>query len=220
MSDMRIRNGGHEGRYAKVTSDGQLKTYSSMEAEFAHVSEEHRLAFEFHPHSFSPLNTSKYIPVMWMKNTASDMDFHIEYVRFGWAPTITETGASAATLNFRMYRKMTMPTANATIGQWGVSAGPHNLYLGSEVEPEMDVRFWDNTQVSSVSEGMTIGGTPYTTEDLGDQINCGPVGLGSTFLHYGGALIMQPNAVLGVGLKPGCAGGGIVVIAGYFKEAE
>jgi hypothetical protein len=84
----------------------------------------------------------------------------------------------------------------------------------------MDVRFFDNAAGSPL-EGMLVDGVAMTDEQLGNQFNCGPVAMGSTYLWYYGALVLPPSASLGVGLKMSAEQGkGICVIAGYFKERE
>lgn len=210
MSDTRIRSGGHKAVFAQVTPKGELLVHGSSDPEISKISEIDRLSFEFHPHSFS-LPAGVYIPVLYMKNTSSDMNFHIESVRFGWNGGDT---TFIRTMGFRMYRSMTKPDANVVEGKFGVGDGPHNLHLGSEVEPQMDMSFFDNTGAL----GMTMSGVAMSDTELGDQINCGPLDKGSTPLDYHGALIMPPSMSFGIGLKGGEAGKGICVIKGYYKE--
>jgi len=202
---------------ALVTEDGQVKTYSAVESEFASRSEEHRQSYEFHPHGFD-LIADKWNAVYYMKNTSSDKNFHIEYVRMG-----TSGGYTTYTkpMQFRMYAEMTAPDTNVITGQFGVSAGSHNLYIGSEINPEMEIIFFDNLGSPLTGDGMTIGGVAMTSTQLGSLFNCGPLGVGSTYLTYGGALILPPSRSLGITLKPFVEDTkGFAVVAGYFKDVE
>jgi len=211
-----ITSGDHKRYRAKVTSDGQVKTYSASEPEFAHQSEEHRSAYEFHPASFN-IPSSAYIPVFYLKNTASEKNFHIEYIRLGNNGGNTNYNKP---MSFRMYAGMSQPDTNVTTGQFGVGLGSHNLYIGAEINPEADVRFFDNTG-SPEQAGMQIGGVAMTETQLGNQFNCGPVGIGSTYLYYNGALILPPSETIGIGLKMSAEDGkGICVVAGYFKDVD
>ena len=196
---------GGDGRHtAKVTSGGRLVVHADVEPQFSQVSEEKSLSYELHPPSRTISGTA-YNQYLWMKNTASDKNFHIQYVRYGWNGGSTSYNRI---MGFRMYRNASTPTGNQTTGQFGVDPGPHNLNLGSEREPEMDFRFWDG-----VGTGLTIA-------DIGQQINCGPVYKGATYIQYDGALIMPPSEVLSIAMKgDGEDGSGIAVIAGFYSDA-
>jgi len=205
MSGTVIRSGGHKATKAIVNEDGELYTESISESVFVKKSRVTACSYELHPNSFVLTNASGYTPVVYLKNTSVDSHFHIEHIRFDWNGGNTNFNR---TMGFRTYIGMDEPTANAVTGKFGVGNGPHNLNLSSNINPDLDFRFWDG-----------VGTTGMTVASLGDQINCGILTQGPNFIPYSGALIIPPQIVLGVSLNAADEDGkGAVVITGYFRK--
>lgn len=204
MSEFVIRSGGLRGTKALVDKEGCLRTVSNIESVFTKQSRKYASSYELHPPSFILTNASGYTPVVYMKNISTNKHFHIEHIRLDWNGGNTNFNR---TMGFRTYVGMSEPTANAVVGKFGADVGPHNLNLASNINPEVDFRYWDG-----------VGTTGMTVSSVGDQINCGISKQGQNFIRYSGALIIPPQVILGVSLKASDEDGkGVVVISGYFK---
>lgn len=202
-----IHDGRGSGSKAGVNRDGQVSVEATDEAHISYISRTRQQAFELHPPSWTLTQASGHTAVIWMKNISSTKNFHVEHVRLDWNGGSTNFNRN---MGFRTYVNMAEPTANATTGQFGASPGPHNLNLASNVEPEIDFRFWD-----------AVGTTGMTVSSMGNQINCGMLGQGNLYLPYHGALILPPQAILGVSLVASEENGkGAAVITGFFIDLE
>lgn len=198
-----IEDGGGRGTKAQVNNEGYLKTIAVAETRFEHISAEQHRAYEFHPPRMA-IPASEYA-TMYLANISSTRNFHIQRIRLWWNGGDTSKNTC---LIARFYVSPDTPTANAVTGKYGAGNIPHNMFIGSGLNPEVDIQYWDG-----VGSGMTVA-------SKGEQLWCSLAAQGYSPVEFDGALIIPPGYSCLITMEGEEAGHAIQVISGYFLDPE
>ena len=207
-----ITDGKGKGTKAGVSKNGYLETHAVSESLFAKVSSDTAQAFELHPPRMK-VNAAANNPIVYFKNTSATKQFHIERIRVWWNGGDTNRNRCCIT---RFNVGADAPTAGyeTVLGLYGAGDIPHNMNLGSTLEPEIEFKFWDRVPSGSPeTTGMTMS-------NVGEQLWCTLAAQGYSPVEFGGALIVPPGESFSLTCQPEEEGDVVHVISGYFREVE
>lgn len=187
-----------------IDKEGRLRGMVDTRSQWAYKAKAEQ-SYEFHPPRMLLTSASGNSPLVYMQNTSTTKNFHIRGFRIGYSGGDTTFNKPCIV---RLYMDMVVPTANVTIGQFGVVDATHNLYIGSKVTAPLDFRFWNGT-----------GTAGFTTSDIGAQISCAYFTQGLTTWLYEGALILPRGRAIGLAAEAIAEDGHVIIVTdGWFED--
>lgn len=192
MSCIEIKDGTGGGKSAKVGSDNRLQVKAVSIPVSANIAEDNKQTYILASDFISLTTTGSFNALMYIKNTSTAMNLHIEVIR-----TCSDT---AGTVQLRLLKN---PTAGTIVNDENAS-------------DKVNSNFGSSNQFTGLSYSASGDGKTFTDGTQASQfINNSP---GHSIQDYNGLLILGPGDALGITAKPSVALTICAEVQVYFTE--
>jgi hypothetical protein len=190
MSCIQISDGTGSGRLAKVSTENRLETEAISTPVVAHIAEEEKQAYLLSSDFISLTTTGSFNALMYVKNTSSTLNLHIQTIR----TCSSETGS----IQLRLLKN---PTAGTIVSDANNS-------------DKLNSNFSSNNSFSGLSYAASGDGKTFTDGTNFTQfINRSP---GHSIQEYDGSILLGPGDSIGLSAKPSASTTICVEIQTYF----